>query len=87
MVLCIKKYEKYIKVINLFIFFPLLQFMIHSGDKNKTNACAQDKAFFNFFFFYNFFGLLQHGIIKVGKFSVFPFASNCVTDTSHISIS
>jgi hypothetical protein len=51
--------------------------------KIKTNACAQDKAFFNSFFFYNFCGLLEQGIIKVDKFSVFPFASSFVKDTSH----
>jgi len=38
MVLSVNKYEKYIKVINFFIFFPLLQFMIHSGDKNKAQC-------------------------------------------------
>jgi hypothetical protein len=51
------------------------------------NACAEGNAFFNFFFSYNFWGLLEQGIIKAGKFSAFPFASSCVTDTSHIGIS
>ena len=61
--------------------------MIHSVEKIRPNACAQDKASFNFFFFFKFCGLLEQGIIKFGKFSVFPFASRCVTDTSHIGIS
>ena len=45
MVSCVNKYGKYIKVINLFIFFPLLQFMIKSGDKNKITLSLMSYTF------------------------------------------